>query len=105
MPRYELGDADIAVLTAYLRQLSSRPSPGVTSTRMSLAVVIAPGVDPVRKKALLDTLHAAVASKNGSVMSGGRHMVSAAETQLKTERFWDLQVWELQGPPDAWRAI
>jgi hypothetical protein len=104
MPRYELADADLVALTAYLKQLSSQASPGVTETRLHLASVIAPGVDPVRSKALTDTLRNAVIGKNGSVMSGGRHMVSAAEIRLKTERFWDLDVWELEGPPESWRT-
>jgi len=104
MPRYALGDADMAALTAYLKQLSSEPSPGVTGTRLHLATVVAPAVAPERRKAFLETLRAAVAQKNGSVMAGGRHMVSAAEIMLKTERYWDLHVWELKGDPSTWRG-
>jgi len=104
MPRFALDDADMAALTAYLKQLSSELSPGVTETRLQLATVIAPGVTPERRKAFIETLRAAVTQKNGSVRPTGRHMVSAAEMMLKTEHFWDLHVWELKGEPSTWRA-
>jgi len=44
MPRYALNDSDMAALTAYLRQLSQQPSPGIDSTSAHFATVIAPRV-------------------------------------------------------------
>jgi hypothetical protein len=48
-----------------------------------------------------------VRQKNGSTETassahGRRHMTSAAELVLGTERFWDLDIWELQGASDTW---
>jgi hypothetical protein len=105
MPRYDITDADMTSLTAYLRQLSVQPSPGVEQRTIRFATVITPGVDPVRKKIMLDMLRIAVNQKNGSTVAGNasrRHMVSAAEMVLGTENKWVLDVWELTGEPQTW---
>ncbi len=109
MPRYYLATNDMAALSAYLKQLSIAWSPGVDTETLHLATVITPEVEPERRKAFLDTLHTAVKHKNGNTSTaankkGRRHMTSAAEMVLGTERKWDLQVWELQGTPDTWNA-
>ncbi len=109
MPRFRLGDAELAALVAYLRQLSAAWSPGVTPTQISLATVITPEVDAQRRKVFIDMMQTIVRQKNGSTMvadpnKARYHMVSAAEMVLGTERNWDLQVWELQGPPATWAA-
>jgi hypothetical protein len=106
MPHFNLSGSDLKVLTAYLKQLSSHWSPGVSENNIRFATVITPDVDPIRRKALLDMLRRAFRSKNGSTeisKAGARHhMVSAAELSLGTERNWTLDVWELQGAPDSW---
>lgn len=106
MPRFNLGESELKMLTAYLRQLSANWSPGVTENNIRFATVITPDVDPVRRKAFIDMLRSAFRSKNGSTeisKAGARHhMVSAAELSLGTERTWTLDVWELQGAPDSW---
>jgi mono/diheme cytochrome c family protein len=107
MPRYDLGDAEMKALTAYLGQLSAQWSPGVSAETIRFATVVAPGVEPERRQALLDTMRAAFIQKNGSTVTashprGRRHMTSAAEFVLGTERKWELDVWELQGPPESW---
>lgn len=111
MPRFELGDAEMKALTAYLKQLSVSWSPGVTADSIRFATVITPDVAPARRKAMLDTLRAALVQKNASTVAGARsigrrhHMVgNAAEMVMGTERNWDLDVWELHGPPDTWGA-
>lgn len=109
MPRYALDDHEMSALAAYLKQLSSEWSPGVTADSIRFATVIAPGVSPERKEALIDTMRSAFAQKNGSTFTGRRtavmrHMVSAAEMALGTERKWLLDVWELKGAPDTWAA-
>lgn len=104
MPRYQLGDGDVAALEAYLRHLSSTWSPGVTDRSIRFATVITPDVDPARRKVFLETLRAAVAQKNGNFVPGQRSMSSAAEMVLGTERFWELDVWQLEGRPDQWPA-
>ncbi|RFO98119.1 hypothetical protein DIC66_05205 [Rhodoferax lacus] len=107
MPRYALADADLKLVSDYLRQLSVSPSPGVEDRTIRFATVITPGVEPERKKIMLDMLRTAFMQKNGSTVVGNtarRHMVSAAELVLGTENKWALDVWELQGAPDTWAA-
>jgi cytochrome c553 len=109
MPRYTLNDADMARLTAYLKQLSTTPSPGVDLDEHTIrfATVITPGVEPHRKKALLEMMRIAIMQKNGSTIVGNggrRHMVTAAELVLGTENKWVLDVWELHGAPETWGA-
>ena len=104
MPHYALDNTELRALTTYLRQLSAEWSPGVTEDNIRLATVIAPGVNAARRQALLDTLRSAVAQKNGSTAPGRRHMVSPAEMMSRSERNWQLDVWELQGEPSTWAA-
>lgn len=107
MPRYTLDEPEMKALAAYLGQLSEQWSPGVTAETIRFATVITPEVEPERRKLLIDTMRAAFTQKNGSTVTarqGGRrrHMTSAAEMVLGTERNWQLDVWELQGPPETW---
>lgn len=107
MPRYNLTDPEQEALSAYLGQLSSKWSPGVTQDEIRFATVITPDVDPVRRKALLDMMQAIIRQKNGSTQNAKQgysrhHMTSAAELILGTERTWDLDIWELKGAPDTW---
>ena len=109
MPRFDLSDAEMKALTAYLKQLSVAWSPGVTDQTIRFATVITPDVDPARRQVMLDTLRAAFLQKNASTVAGARtggrrHMVSAAEMVLGTERTWELDIWELAGPQDTWGA-
>jgi cytochrome c553 len=107
MPHYNLSDAELRALTVYLKQLSSQWSPGVTATTIRFATVIAPDVDPSRRKVFIDMMRSIVRQKNGSTKIANQkrtrhHMTSAAELILGTERNWELDIWELQGPPESW---
>lgn len=108
MPRYNLSESELKALTAYLKQLSTQWSPGVTGDSIRFAMVVTPDVEPERRKALIDMMRIAFNQKNGSTMtakrSGGKrqHMVSAAEMVLGTERNWQLDIWDLQGAPESW---
>ena len=107
MPRYALDEMDRKALTAYLSQLSSQWSPGVSEDLIRFATVITPEVDPVRRKAFIDMLQTIVHQKNGSTLTAKsphtrHHMTSAAELILGTERKWELNIWELQGEPETW---
>lgn len=109
MPRYNLSEPDLKALSAYLKQLSTQWSPGVSADRIRFATVITPDVDPLRRKVFVDMMQTIVHQKNGSTepASSGHsrhHMVSAAELILGTERKWDLDIWELHGAPDSWGA-
>lgn len=104
MPRYDLDERALKGLIAYLGQLSPRWSPGVGERNIRFATVITPGAEPERRQALLNMMRAAFAQKNGSTTPGRRHLVSPAELLMRTERTWSLDVWELQGAPETWRA-
>ncbi len=56
MPRYELDDAAVAALAAYLRQLSVVPAPGVEPDTMHLATVVTPDVRAGHVNAVLDVV-------------------------------------------------
>ncbi len=109
MPRYGLSSEDLKCLTAYLKQLSSVHSPGVTSDVVQFATVFTPDVSAERRNVVIRMLKRMFSQKNGSTVqgkyaTGRRHMVSAAEMVLGTERKWELNVWELRGAPETWAA-
>ena len=107
MPRYELDDAELADLAAYLRTLSAAPAPGVDPTALHLAVVVAPGVDAGRKRAMLDVVEAFFRYRNAEM----RHLLDRLAPSpgtpanlRQTWREWVLHVWQLEGPPAGWAA-
>jgi mono/diheme cytochrome c family protein len=102
MPRYQLSDAELQSLVAYLRQLSPAWSPGVEDNAIHFATVVTPEVPAARKQVFTSTILAAFAQKNANTLPGRRHMVSGPEMVLRTERPWKLHVWELQGSADTW---
>lgn len=104
MPRYDLSDAELRGLQAYLRTLSVDWSPGVTGTAVQFATVVTPDVSPLRREIFLETVRAAVQQKNGNYTPGQRTMSTGAEMLFRTDRRWNLAVWELQGPPETWTA-
>ena len=84
MPRYELAPDDLQALSAYLHQLSAAPATGLQDGVLHLATIISPDADPLRARVLRDTLGAW--AQSGAM--GGLPM--------------ELQVWQLQGPPQSW---
>jgi hypothetical protein len=109
MPRYDLSDVELKAVTGYLKQLSAEWSPGAAQSTIRFATVITPEVDPARRQVFVDMIRTIVRQKNGSTVPATqgntrRHMTSAAELVLGTERKWDLDIWELQGAPETWEA-
>lgn len=104
MPRFDLRPLELQALQAYLRTLSAQWSPGVSATRLRLATVITPDVTPERREIFLETLRAAVSQKNGNYTPGQRTMSTAAEMLFRSDRFWELEVWSLEGAPETWGA-
>lgn len=104
MPRYTLDGQEMSALNAYLRQLSAQWSPGVSADKIRFATIVTPGVEPARRKVMLDMIRTAFNQKNSSTLPGRRHMISPAEMILRTERTWDLDIWELQGKPETWNG-
>jgi len=107
MPRYTLGDDDMAVLVHYLERLSAQPSPGVTGDTIRFATIVGPGASARQREAMLMPLRAHVDAAN----SQSRHQErrAAAGPFYKEEKYTayrrlELIVWELAGPPETWRS-
>ena len=109
MPKYDLNNDELRAVTVYLKQLSKNYSPGVSKDEVHFATVMTSDVDPERRRILLNMLERSFRQKNSSTVVGSkrigrRHMVTAAEMVLGTERNWVLHVWDLKGAPETWRA-
>jgi hypothetical protein len=107
MPRYILGDRDMAVLIHYLKNLSSVLSPGVDGTTITFATVVTEGVPRAEREAMLAVLRAHVDTHNAQSRSEEKR-ARANTFYYKTEKLQayrrlKLLVWELSGPPDTWR--
>ena len=103
MPRYQLGDREVAALIAYLRGLGAATSPGVGPGSLRLATIIAGDVPPGVERAVLDVLQAYIADRN---RSGPRRLRGGHAPGQPKEPFreWSLDVWRLTGPPEEWRS-
>ncbi|HET9699977.1 MAG TPA: cytochrome c, partial [Burkholderiales bacterium] len=97
MPRYELSDADMEALIAYLRTLSAQPSPGVDASVAHFATVVAPGVDPARREAYLGVLRACFRERYPEPEQDSFGLAQKGQRQV-----WRLHVWDLDGAPDTW---
>jgi predicted GNAT family acetyltransferase len=109
MPRYALGDEDMAALIDHLKKLSVRQVPGVTDTVLHFATIITPDADPVKRAGMLDVLQHFVAEKNSFPFKPSPRMFTSGKTQYSksmymANRHWQLHVWELKGPAATWRA-
>lgn len=104
MPRYRLQAGEVEALQAYLAQLSTHYSSGAEEHLVRLATVITPDIDPERRALFRQMLEGAVHAKNASTAPRRRYMASAAAFVTRSDRKWQLDVWELQGAPDSWPA-
>ncbi len=107
MPVYDLPALEMAGLIAYLKQLSSKDSAGVTGESIHLATVIGPGVDPKISTAMLEVLERFFKDKNSGTRSEIRRKASGSffhEYKNKAYRTWELHRWELSGPATTWQA-
>jgi hypothetical protein len=106
MPRFALGDGDMAILISYLRSLSADPSPGVTEKTLRFATVVTSEVPERDRAEMLATLEAFVADWNSQAQfRAGR----AANPEIAQEadlsyRSISLSRWFLEGPPSSWRG-
>jgi cytochrome oxidase Cu insertion factor (SCO1/SenC/PrrC family) len=101
MPRYPLSDEDMGHLTAYLRTLSTAPSPGVDAEAIHFATVFTPEVDPAERRAILAVMEAFFQRKNADTAGLLRHAGGSPwykDDLAKGFRRWVLHVWDLQGP-------
>jgi hypothetical protein len=114
MPRFELNDAEVDLLAAYLQRLTSAGTPGVSDSEIHFATVIAPGVDTKREQAMLGVLRAFFAGKNGGTRQEQRRReigrtlsgneVTGHGKMYLAYRTWRLHEWHLSGAPASWPA-
>ena len=103
MPRYDLSDADMAILIDYLRGMTPAKVPGVSGSELHLATIITPDADPLARKGMLDVLGQFFKDKDEAAASSGVSSVGASQRMVfKIDRRWRLHVWELTGPPATW---
>jgi Periplasmic binding protein len=116
MPRYLLGDKDMAILIAYLKSLSSQFSPGVSPTTLHLATVVSADVSPGVRRAMMRPLEAYIVNWNRSAyakkieegMTRYSMESSVSTAQLSGRelayRKLALSLWVLKGPRETWRS-
>lgn len=107
MPRYQLDEQEMALLLFYLKHLSAQHSPGVTNTTLHLATVVSSDLPARQREALLATLQAHVAARNGlerPEQRGGRVNMYAAWEASPDYRRTQLHVWEVRGEQAGWEA-
>ena len=109
MPRYDLGDADMAAVIAHLKQLDRVDVPGVGPSTLHFATIITPDADPVKRRGMLAVMTQFFADRNLRQMVPAPHMVTSGKTSysgmmFKVQRRWELHVWELTGPDSTWQA-
>jgi hypothetical protein len=102
MPRYALHDNEMQALTAYLKALSARSSPGVTTDKVHFATVIQPGVGAAKRRAMLDVLSVYFEDRNAGLRARAKREKAGSIELGRTYREWVLHVWDLRGPSDTW---
>lgn len=105
MPRYPLGERDMAVLIDYLEALSAEPSPGAEGDEMRFATVIAGEVSPEDRRALLGPIERFVEERNRQFAMYQEFLkqgYTPTIDMLNAFRKATLDVWELKGPAESW---
>jgi cytochrome c553 len=102
MPRFALGDQDMATLIAYLKAMDHPRQPGVTDTVLHFATIITPDADPLKRRGMLDVLESYFASRNQVQMAPGAPLRASRKMMFMVHRRWQLHVWELTGPAEGW---
>lgn len=104
MPRFILNDEQMSTLIAYLKELTSKPQPGVTDDVLHFATIITPDADPELRKAMLEVMEKFIEDKNEFQHGGARRIQSNARAILyRVRRRWQLHVWDLTGEPATWQ--
>jgi len=105
MPRYDMKDADMAILVRYLRTLSAQASPGVDGSTVRFATVIGEEVSLADRDAMLKPLTSYVAFHNGLSRGFGHRMyrTPAGREIIQDHRTFTLATWILKGPRATWR--
>src|SRR6202140_2233698 len=105
MPRYQIDDAGMGELIAYLKGMKLSPEPGVTTSVLHFATIITPDADPVKRQGMLDVINKYFLAKNDAVArTKAPTLYSSHGVMFRGERRWQLHVWELTGASATWDA-
>ena len=108
MPRFALSDADMAALIAHLRSLDHHRVPGVSSTELHFATILAPDATAQRRQLVRQVIEQYFQDRNGALRGPGAQNMSTsgstayARMMFKVNRQWVLHVWEPTGAPETW---
>lgn len=107
MPRYALSDSEMSVLIDYLGELSSHDSPGANSNELNFATVVSDEVSPEDRQAMLRPLQIFAENSNSQLAMFNEYkklgFTPTAEMKYAFRKV-TLDVWELKGEPETWRA-
>jgi hypothetical protein len=104
MPHYDLDDAQMSDLIAYLKYLSPGTVPGVTDSVLHFATIFTPDSDPVARQGVLNVLTRFFDDKNHYTRAQSPRLRSSKRMMFKVNRHWELHVWQLKGASDTWEA-
>jgi hypothetical protein len=104
MPRFELDDAAMADLIAYLRTLAPKEVPGVKNSVLHFATIFTPDADAASRKGVLDVLQQFFDDKNHHTRAESPRLRSSRRLAFMVNRHWELHVWQLNGAPETWEA-
>jgi Cytochrome c len=103
MPRYDMDDATLRALTAYLRTLGSAVPPGVDDRAIHFGVVVGADADPSAARDMVDILtrYADAVNAETSLHSRrARGQTPSRSSAFRRFRHWQVDVWRLDGPAD-----
>ncbi len=106
MPRYELDEAAMRSLIAYLRTLNASPSPGVEPPYVHFASVVAPGTEGPRRKIFLDTLRTCFDERSPTIRgTGSEHGHDNERAALETARLGVAKAIRVRGRRSSNRGM
>jgi Cytochrome c len=104
MPRFELGDGDMAALVAYLKTLSGTRVPGVGLEFLEFATIFTPDADPATRQGTIDVLTHFFSNKNDFERLHDPPLIAQRRIHFRVTRKWRLHVWDLKGAPETWES-
>lgn len=103
MPRYDLSDADMAVLIDYLRGMRPLQARGVAGSVVNFATIVTPDADPVKRRAMLAVLDQYFEDQNDFAGAQNPKPLRSDSMRSDAKRRWQLHVWALTGAPATWQ--
>ncbi|MEW8322641.1 MAG: hypothetical protein AB2606_08330 [Candidatus Thiodiazotropha taylori] len=106
MPRYNIDEASLDGLIAYVNTLSQTHSPGVTEETIHFSTIVLSSNSEMENRALLDVMDAYVEQKNIETRHESKRAENAPwhkEWMFKPYRKWKIHTWELKGEEETWK--